>query len=161
MPLTALPPATTAPPSSTTTTSTTSIALPQPPDVGEGTVCDLYSPEVRELGTITSEAVREASGIAASRTTEAFWVVNDSGNAAVVYAVGADGTELAAVQLAGVLGFDWEAISLGPGPEPGVSYLYVGDIGDNFRLRNTISRRSVSLSVSARSASSVSTWSTR
>jgi len=115
------------------------IALPRLPDVGESTVCDLYSTEVRELGTVASEAVTEASGIAASRTHEAFWVVNDSGNAAAVHAVARDGAELAEIELNGVLGFDWEAIAIGPGPEPAVSYLYIGDIGDNFRLRNTIS----------------------
>ena len=37
------------------------------------------------------------------------------------------------------LGFDWEDIAVGPGPEPGVSYVYIGDIGDNLRLRSTIS----------------------
>lgn len=94
---------------------------------------------MHELGTIASEAVTEASGIAASRNGQGFWVVNDSGNAAAVHAVGRDGAELAAIELNGVLGFDWEAIAIGPGPESGVSYLYVGDIGDNFRLRNTIS----------------------
>jgi hypothetical protein len=113
--------------------------LPPPPQVGEGTVCDLYAPETRELGIVTAGSIKEASGIAASRTHEAFWIVNDSGSAAVIHAVAVDGTELATIELSGVLAFDWEAIAMGPGPEPGVSYLYIGDIGDNFRFRNTIS----------------------
>ena len=137
--LTSLPPASPPPTSAATTTTATSIPLPRLPELGDGTVCDLYSPEVRKLGTIASEAITEASGIAASRAGQTFWVVNDSGNAAAVHAVARDGSELAAIELDGVLGFDWEAISIGPGPEAGVSYIYVGDIGDNFRLRNTIS----------------------
>jgi hypothetical protein len=138
-PLTSLPPATSLPQSTSSSTTTTTIALPQLPDVGAGTVCDLYSPEVHQLGTITSEAVTEASGIASGRANDVYWVVNDSGSAAVVHAIAPDGAEVAAIELAGVLAFDWEAIAVGPGPVPGVSYVYVGDIGDNFRLRRTIS----------------------
>ncbi len=114
--------------------------MPAPPELAEGaTVCDLYASEVDELGTVASAKVVEASGIAASRTNhDAYWVVNDSGNGAVLHAVGADGSELGSIDIDGVLGFDWEDLAVGPGPEPGVSYVYVGDIGDNLRLRSTI-----------------------
>ena len=33
---------------------------------------------------------------------------------------------------------DWEALSSGPGPERGVPYLYIGDIGDNDRDRDEV-----------------------
>ncbi len=136
-----LPSATPAPTTTTTTTTTTTLGLPEPPELGDGaTVCDLYAPEVDELGVVASGTIVEASGIAASRTNaDAYWVVNDSGNGTILHAVGQDGSELAAIDLDGVLGFDWEDIAVGPGPEPGASYIYVGDIGDNLHLRNTIS----------------------
>ena len=92
------------------------------------------------MGTVASEDIVEASGLAASRVNEsAFWVINDSGNESVLHAVGYDGATLAAIAVQGVLGFDWEDIAVGPGPEAGVSYVYIGDIGDNLRLRSTIS----------------------
>lgn len=142
-PLTSLLPApapTTATTTTTSSTTTTTIGVPPPPDTATGTVCDLYDGRVTEAGTIQNEAIVEASGIAASRVESgAYWIVNDSGNASVVYAVDERGDELAAISVRGVLGFDWEDIAVGPGPEPGVSYLYIGDIGDNLRLRSTIS----------------------
>jgi len=138
--LTPLPTATAAPTTPSTTTTTTTLGVPEPPDIADGTtVCDLYDDTVVELGVISSDTVVEASGIAASRTNHnAYWVVNDSGNEPVLHAVAADGNEIAAIAIEGVLGFDWEDIAVGPGPVPGVSYVYVGDIGDNFRLRSTI-----------------------
>lgn len=133
-----LPPATAAP--TTTTTTTTTIGVPEPPPLGDGTVCDLYSNGVEELGEIDNEAIVEASGIVASQRHDAvFWVINDSGNDAAVYAVDATGATLATIEIDGVLGFDWEDIAIGPGPDAGESYLYIGDIGDNLRLRSTIS----------------------
>ena len=136
--ITSLPPATT---SSTSTTTTTSLGVPTGPEIpAGGTVCDLYDGQIVELGTVLSGDVVEASGLAASGVNDSvFWVINDSGNESLLHAVGRDGAELAAIAVEGVLGFDWEDIAVGPGPEPGVSYVYIGDIGDNLRLRSTIS----------------------
>jgi len=132
--LTSLPPATT-----TTSTTTTTIGVPEPPDLEGGNVCDLFATDVDELGEIENEAIVEASGIAASRVHEGvFWVINDSGNDPVVHGVAEDASSAATVELDGVLGFDWEDIAVGPGPEEGQSYIYVGDIGDNLRLRSTV-----------------------
>lgn len=136
--MTSLPPAETAAPSSTTTTT---LGVPAGPEIPDGeTICDLYADLVEELGTVASDDIVEASGLAASRVNEStFWVVNDSGNESLLHAVGRDGAALAAIPIQGVLGFDWEDIAVGPGPEPGISYVYIGDIGDNLRLRSTIS----------------------
>lgn len=134
----------TAPSTSTTTTSTTTttttLAVPDAPTVGEGTVCDLFETRIRRRGVVAAESIVEASGIVASLTNpNVFWIHNDSGNGDFLYATDLEGTDLATIEIEGVLGFDWEDIAVGPGPEPGVSYLYVGDIGDNLRLRTTIS----------------------
>jgi hypothetical protein len=40
--------------------------------------------------------------------------------------------------LSGAENHDWEGIDVGPGPEPRESYVYVGDIGDNTRTRETV-----------------------
>ncbi len=135
--MTSLAPVTTA----STSTTTTTLGVPAAPEIPPGeTVCDLYDPAIEELGTVADEGVVEASGLAASRANDgAFWVINDSGNESLLHAVGADGSELATIAVEGVLGFDWEDIAVGPGPDPGISYVYIGDIGDNLRLRTTIS----------------------
>jgi hypothetical protein len=78
----------------------------------------------------------EASGLATSRQfRNLFWSHNDS-NDAVIYALGADGSLLGHVQLAGASVVDWEAISVSPCGDG--SCLYVGDIGDNDRQRRTV-----------------------
>ncbi len=38
---------------------------------------------------------------------------------------------MATLQVCGAQARDWEDIALGPGPDPKMQYLYIGDIGDN------------------------------
>ncbi len=77
-------------------------------------------------------AVDELSGIAASRRNPGvWWVHNDSGNPAAVYAVGDNGADLGTFTLTGATNVDWEDIAVGPGPAAGTNYLYVADIGNN------------------------------
>ena len=88
-------------------------------------------------GTMNISSLDEASGIAASRNNPGvLWTENDSGNAAVVYAIDAQGRELGTYTLPG--NTDNEDISIGPGPVTNVSYLYVADIGDNNENRPNI-----------------------
>src|SRR5204863_6202834 len=90
-------------------------------------------------GTVASNAVTELSGISAGRLTDGvWWVHNDSGDSARVFAVGTDGRDLGQYALGGASAIDWEDIALGPGPTAGVNYLYVGDIGDNAKTRASI-----------------------
>jgi hypothetical protein len=90
-------------------------------------------------GSIANPAVDEASGIAASHLADdVYWVENDSGNAPSVYAVGIDGRDLGEWQLQGAMNVDWEDIAVGPGPAPGVSYLYLADIGGNISPRTSV-----------------------
>ena len=77
-------------------------------------------------------AITEASGIAASRTNPGmYWVHNDSGDSARVFATDLSGAAIGRFRLQGAQARDWEDIAVGPGPEPGSSYLYLGDIGGN------------------------------
>jgi hypothetical protein len=90
-------------------------------------------------GTVASAAVVELSGISASRVTDGvWWVHNDSGDSARVFAVGSDGRDLGEYALSAAAASDWEDIAVGPGPVGGVSYLYTGDIGDNAKARASI-----------------------
>ncbi len=81
-------------------------------------------------GIVDIPLLTEASGVAASRNNPGvLWTENDSGNAAVVYAIDSQGRDLGTYTLPG--NTDNEDIGIGPGPVTNVSYLYVTDIGDN------------------------------
>jgi hypothetical protein len=129
---------TTAAPEATTTidTTTTTQALPSTTTLPDGVaVCDLYT-EVQRTGTIGSADLVEASGTAASRLSPGVvWAHNDSGDRAAGYAVGPEGEDLGTFRIPGATAFDWEDMAAGPGPDESATYLYFGDIGDNFGIR--------------------------
>ncbi|HSJ07541.1 MAG TPA: hypothetical protein VK936_12625 [Longimicrobiales bacterium] len=80
-------------------------------------------------------ALDEASGIALSRRNPGMlWVHNDSEGTPALYALRADGSLRAEIELpdAGAQS-DWEDIAAGPCPHD--HCLYIGDIGDNFHDR--------------------------
>lgn len=83
-------------------------------------------------GTIESPDIDEASGLAASRKNPyVLWTHNDKGGFARVFAMNIDGSHLGNYYLSGASNRDWEDIAVGPGPDDGLDYIYVGDIGDN------------------------------
>lgn len=85
----------------------------------------------QKVGTIQSALIKESSGLAASRKHPGvLWTHNDDGPACV-YAMTAEGKHLGVYNLEGAKNRDWEDIAIGPGPEPNVDYIYVGEIGDN------------------------------
>jgi hypothetical protein len=93
--------------------------------------CPLFGAAV-QTGTLQDPAITEASGIAASRTNPGiYWVHNDSGDSARVFATDLSGAAIGRFQIDGATARDWEDIAVGPGPEPGTNYLYLGDIGGN------------------------------
>lgn len=86
----------------------------------------------QDRGLVESDAINEASGLAASRRNPGvLWTHNDSGDSTRVFAIGMDGKNLGEFFLEGVSARDWEDIAVGPGPKEETSYLYVGEIGDN------------------------------
>lgn len=68
---------------------------------------------------------------ASRRNPNVYWVHNDSGHGNKIYAINDRAELLATYTLDGFWGRDWEDIAVGPGPEDGVNYIYVGNIGDN------------------------------
>lgn len=100
--------------------------------------CPLYQPTLA-TGTVQSTQLTEISGLAVSRQHPGvLWVHNDSGDLPRIYAVNTSGATLGTYMLEGATHVDWEDMALGPGPLPGVSYLYIGDIGDNPNTRPEI-----------------------
>lgn len=88
-----------------------------------------------DLGEVDNSQLDEASGIVVSRrNAHVLWSHNDSGDENRIFALRDDGQIVGIFHLPGCLARDWEDIAVGPGPTPGVPYLYVGDIGDNLQV---------------------------
>lgn len=83
-------------------------------------------------GALDNPEIDEASGLAASIANPGmFWTHNDSGDEPRIFLIDGQARNTAVVRLDGISNRDWEDISVGPGPEAGKSYIYVGEIGDN------------------------------
>jgi len=90
-----------------------------------------------ELGTITDKDLDEASGLAASRINPGILWTHNDGDDGKIYALDLYGNIVAEYKIKGAKPNDWEDMSIGPGPEDGKYYLYIGDFGDNVSIRNT------------------------
>jgi len=98
-------------------------------------VFQAYGPSTK-IAQIKNQSIDESSGLVASRTHPgAYWTHNDSGDGPFIYALDARGNSLGVFRVTGATARDWEDISVGPGPQRGRSYLYIGDIGDNGAAR--------------------------
>ena len=82
------------------------------------------------VGTLPAIGLPEVSGIVASRAHPGiFWVENDSGNPADIFAIDTSGALVATVHFDGATNSDWEDISIDA--RAGVEEIYVADVGDN------------------------------
>lgn len=97
-------------------------------------VCEDWGSNAR-AETVTDDALREVSGLAESRRRPGwYWVHNDSGDSARVFAVDGAGRTRLELALEGARAVDWEDLAVGP---CGASTcVWVGDIGDNNRRRS-------------------------
>jgi hypothetical protein len=85
----------------------------------------------QSLGSVSGE-LDEASGLVASVTNPGYlWTHNDGNNPSEIYLINDKAETVMTCRLKRAWNDDWEDITIGPGPEPGVNYLYVADIGDN------------------------------
>lgn len=76
--------------------------------------------------------VDEASGLADSRTLPGYlWTHEDAGSDNRLFLLNHGGTSIRGYVLPGIINRDWEDIAVGGGPQDGVSYLYLGDTGNN------------------------------
>jgi hypothetical protein len=83
-------------------------------------------------GTLDNPELVEVSGLVESINNPGYlWVHNDSGDKARLLLIDKQGKQRATIWLANATNRDWEDIAIGPGPEEGKTYVYIGDIGDN------------------------------
>ncbi len=86
---------------------------------------------------IENQELSEISGIApCSFHPGLFWVHNDGGNEPYLYLIDTFGVIQSKVSITNAKNRDWEDLTIGQ--ENGVSYLYIGDIGNNRRLRENV-----------------------
>lgn len=97
----------------------------------------LFSGPLAE-GTLESTVIDEASGIAASRSNSLYlWTHNDSGGDADLYLFTTAGADSGRYTLEGAGNIDWEDMTVGPGPDDALNYLFVADMGDNAAVRGS------------------------
>lgn len=85
-------------------------------------------------GKIRSREINESSGLAVSGCQQdVLWTHNDSGNAPLLFAINSAGADRGTWTVAGAKGGDWEDIA--ERAADGSCYLYIGDIGNNSRVR--------------------------
>lgn len=76
--------------------------------------------------------IDEASGLTESANLNGYlWTNQDSGAPNSLYLISKDGKSIKEYNVPGSENHDWEDITSGPGPNSGVNYLYIGDIGNN------------------------------
>ncbi|GAA4447127.1 hypothetical protein GCM10023189_03100 [Nibrella saemangeumensis] len=81
---------------------------------------------------IQAGQIDEASGLVDSRSMPGnLWVQEDSGAPGVLALLGHNGQVKGKTAIPNAQNRDWEDIAVGPGPQSGITYLYIGDIGDN------------------------------
>ncbi len=84
------------------------------------------------MGLLEHDSINEASGLAASRkNTNVLWTHNDSGDNNRIFALDIYGKHLGIYQIGSIHAKDWEDMAIGHGPEDGIDYIFIGDIGDN------------------------------
>lgn len=106
---------------------------------------DTFRPRI-EVGQVLGVNIKEGSGLVASRTHNGvLWAHEDkaSGSKVRLHAMTTNGDYLGHYNLEGVYNQDMEDMAMGPGPVEGVSYIYLGDIGDNWKKVD--SRRNVTI----------------
>ncbi len=97
----------------------------------------VYKTQAKKVRTLTDPAIKESSGLARSYYAPSrLWTHNDSGGGTTIYAIGKSGRTTAKYELTGATHKDWEGMARSV--IDGVSYLYIGDIGDNGKKRPSI-----------------------
>ena len=112
---------------------TPAVTLTPAPDASTP-VCDCVQWGNPRNGGLVGDPLVELSGLVASRAQPgAFYAHNDSGDTARFFALSSTGVIAQTFNLDGGTATDWEDIALGPCPAG--TCVYLGDIGDNTRVR--------------------------
>jgi hypothetical protein len=94
--------------------------------------------QITVSGRLQDKQMDEISGIVASSVNkDVYYVHNDSGDSSRFFVISPEGKLYNTINYnANVL--DCEDIAVGPGPVKGKSYVYIGDIGDNYSSKKCI-----------------------
>ncbi|MFM9873748.1 MAG: hypothetical protein ACKVQS_09830 [Fimbriimonadaceae bacterium] len=107
------------------------VLLNQTPTVPVG------EPQVVDRWVISDQSVNESSGLGASRSNAGdYYTHNDSGDTARFFRFNKKGEITGVFRLDGVKAIDWEDMEIAQ--IGGTSFIYLGDTGDNGRLREEI-----------------------
>ncbi|MBC7795611.1 MAG: hypothetical protein H7Z37_01915, partial [Pyrinomonadaceae bacterium] len=97
---------------------------------------DYNKPQI--IARIKDDAITESSGIVISRINKnVFWTHNDSGDDSFLYAFDSNGDKRGVFKIPNAENVDWEDIAIFHDSNK-ISYLFVGDIGDNNAKRDEI-----------------------
>ncbi|MCY7377404.1 MAG: hypothetical protein LH472_15700 [Pyrinomonadaceae bacterium] len=92
------------------------------------------NPEI--VGTIKTDEITESSGLVVSKCQpNVFWTHNDSGDGAFIFALNEKGEKLGTFKVEDAKNRDWEDIGTFKTAN-GECFLYLGDIGNNVRVRD-------------------------
>ncbi|MCF8346909.1 MAG: T9SS type A sorting domain-containing protein [Bacteroidales bacterium] len=94
---------------------------------------DFVGPAIALAEIQDERTLDEISGMAASvKNPGYYWVHNDSGDEARIFLINTEGEIISTVNIDTDYtdNRDWEDIAVGPGPEDGETYIYIGEIGD-------------------------------
>ncbi len=101
----------------------------------EKTSFNYQKPQI--VGQIKSDEITESSGIVASRCNQnVLWTHNDSGDSAFIFALNGKGEKLGTWKVSGAKNKDWEDIAEFQDKQTRKCFLFIGDIGNNKRLRS-------------------------
>lgn len=93
----------------------------------------------KEVGLIQDSLLAEASGIVESKANpDMLWIINDSGNEPKLFLINKNGKTIHSYWLDGIDNNDWEDLAIYTDKSTGKSKIYIGDIGDNFAIRDHI-----------------------
>ncbi|WP_338867933.1 PE-PGRS family protein [Spirosoma sp. SC4-14] len=81
---------------------------------------------------IQTNRINYVTGMADSRSqTNNFWLIQGEGTSNKLTMLGHNGLIKGELTIPRFPNRDWEDLAIGPGPESGTTYLYIGDIGDS------------------------------
>jgi hypothetical protein len=90
-----------------------------------------------ETGTVALADIDEVSGVVASRLhRDVYFVHDDSGESARIFAVGGDGADRGVFTVNGAGAEDWEDMSAAPCGDGSEACLLIADVGDNDEVRD-------------------------
>jgi len=104
---------------------------------GQTPTVPVGEPKIVDRWVITDPAIDESSGLGASRAyAGTYYTHNDSGDTARFFRFNKKGEVTGVFRLDGVKAIDWEDMEVAQ--VKGKNFVYLGDMGDNARMRNEV-----------------------